>query len=82
MLRVQQTVPIAPNKDQITWDARQGFQSEPLCKEQLRTILDLARKDSVNFIVIDDEYMHNPTLVLSRFACLPDTVDPRGPKGR
>jgi hypothetical protein len=88
VLWLQRTIYVGPDgkpsgKPEITWQVQQGFQAAEPCKERLARALDSARKDEKSYTVVDETLMHNESAVLSfsSYACLPDTVDPRGPKG-
>jgi hypothetical protein len=64
------------------WTAEQGFSDSSGCWDILKTILDQRRKGGDRYTVWETNVMDNRSLDIRRYACLPDTVDPRGPKGK
>jgi hypothetical protein len=61
-------------KDQFeSWDIIDAFEKNSECRDVLNRLAQRAR----------DRAAHNPQRKLTTdFQCLPDTIDPRGPRGR
>ena len=64
-----------------TWIPAQGFSDAAGCQDVFIRIIEGRKKDTNRYTVIEDIVMDNRSFLLTRYACLPDTVDPRGPKG-
>ena len=93
VLWLKRTVYVGPDgqpsgKPEITWHAQQGFETAEPCKQTLAAIIARVRKDPTSYSIgdaaDDTGFLHNESkfVSFSHYACLPDTVDPRGPKGK
>jgi hypothetical protein len=62
------------------WEVIQAAQSEKICETALQAKMNLEKRDDVvssNAV----RFRRGRSLMTFRYLCLPDTVDPRGPKG-
>ena len=68
------------------WPISETYQDQPACKAGMRDLIDPFRRQASKMYEIVGESMvivhQDGKLIISfSFSCLPDTVDPRGPKG-
>jgi hypothetical protein len=68
------------------WPISEAYQDQPACEAGMRDIIDLFRRSASKMYEIVGESMvivhQDGKLIISfSFSCLPDTVDPRSPKG-
>jgi hypothetical protein len=66
----------------IYWTIEQGFADWSVCADTLMAVLNQRRKDGDRYTVFGTTVLDNRSLDMKRYACMPDTVDPRGPKGK
>jgi len=65
-----------------TWIPAHGFSDAAGCLDVFIRIIEGRKKDKDRYTVIEDTVMDNRSFLLTRYTCLPDTIDPRGPKGK
>jgi hypothetical protein len=64
------------------WTPQHRFANVAACQEIFLTKIENHKKDKDRYTVVQDTIMDNRSLYFTRYTCLPDTVDPRGLKGR
>ena len=64
------------------WTPQHGFANVAACQEIFLTKIENHKKDKDRYTVVQDTIMDNRSLYFTRYTCLPDNIDPRGPKRR